>query len=47
MKAKPFIKWVGGKGQPIKHLEALFNLDARQAMYLDIISHWNKKTKPD
>lgn len=25
-KAKPFIKWVGGKGQLIEQLEALLNI---------------------
>ena len=27
MKAKPFIKWVGGKGQLIEQLEALLPAD--------------------
>jgi DNA adenine methylase len=27
MKAKPFVKWVGGKGQLIEQLEALLSAD--------------------
>lgn len=39
MKAKPFIKWVGGKGQLIEQLDALLPADFdnwRDATYYDM-----------
>jgi len=33
-KAKPFIKWVGGKGQLIEQLEALLPVDSDDWRYL-------------
>lgn len=46
-KAKPFIKWVGGKGQLLEQLEALHNIEARQIMFFGIWSHYDKKTESD
>ena len=45
MKAKPFVKWVGGKTQLIDQLEALLPADFDQWENVTYIEHMEKLQK--